>query len=134
MDTKRFATGDLQFAVLDLIAEVDFMTATSIRFQLGNWGDGSGPAEEPGGGSFDVIGSVDVHHPCDDHIKAQLVAILPARYNDAARMLELVRTIFAELSIPSDETYDLDLVVPAERISSGKSVDRDGNSDRWECE
>jgi hypothetical protein len=47
---KRFAAGRLQFAVLDLIAEVHFVTASSIRFSLGKWDDGSGPAEEQRGG------------------------------------------------------------------------------------
>jgi hypothetical protein len=134
VDTNRFAANPVQFAVLDLIADVEFVTATSIRFQLGNWEDGGGPAREPRGGVFRVVGSVDVHHPCVEHIKAQLVAILPAQYNDVGKMLGFVQTIFAELAIPFDETYEFDLVVPAEQMSFGQCVDRNGESDRFECE
>jgi len=134
MDTKRFAMSPPQFAVLDLIADVEFMTATSVRFQLGNWEDGGGPAKESRGGIFNVAGSGDVHHPCDEHIKAQLVAILPAQYNDVDRMLEFVQTIFSELAVPFDETYELHLVVPVEGTIFAQSVDRNGESDRWECE
>jgi hypothetical protein len=48
-------------------------------------------------------------------------------------MREFVLTRFAELSIPSDETYDLHLVIPAGQISYGQPVERGGESDRFEC-
>jgi hypothetical protein len=62
-----------RFLVLDLTASFSFKSPGSISFDLGTLSDGM----------FSVIGWVDVHHPCEGHIKAKFRVLLPARYSGA---------------------------------------------------
>ncbi len=141
MDTSRFGDHDGRFPVLDLSARFAFKSATSIAFDLGRDSDTLRiPGYDPSGddfvmnvgpgGAFYVTGRVDVHHPCEGHIKAQLHVVLPAEYHAFEPMRELVMMVFEALGIPSDETFEAHFVSPEEQTVYENPIDREGLSDR----
>jgi hypothetical protein len=141
VDTSRFGDRDSGFRVLDLSARFAFRSATSISFDLGRYSDtlrlpGGGPfggdfvMNVGPGGVFKVTGRIDVHHPCEGHIKAQLLVVLPAEYHPFERVQEFVATIFEALGIPPDETFEALLVSPVQQMVYENATDREGRSDR----
>jgi hypothetical protein len=141
MNTPRFGDRDSGFRVLDLSARFAFRSATSIAFDLGRYSDtlrlpSGGPfggdfvMNVGPGGVFKVTGRVDVHHPCEGHIKAQLHVVLPAEYHSFERMHELVATVFEAVGIPSDETFEALFVSPEQQTAYENATDREGMSDR----
>jgi hypothetical protein len=64
VDTSRFRPNGPELAVLDLRTGFEFKTASSVGFNLGH----SRPA------GFFVVGPLEVHHPCEGHVKAHFVA------------------------------------------------------------
>ena len=134
MDLSR-----LEFPVLDLKAKLAFRTAASASFDLGrdlahstiSWGD-SRPGEDITidiGPVFEAAGRLDVHHPCDDHIKAHLLVTLPVEYHSRERMREFVATVFEALGIPADETYKVNYLSPKHGVCYIQPEDRDGVTD-----
>jgi hypothetical protein len=113
MDTSRFTKADDEFDLLDLKARFAFKTETSISFDIGRWSNTlrlpAGEGEEEFVWSrdrpfvFTVIGWVDVHHPCDSCIKAQLRVCIPPEYHRFERMESIVKAICKALSIPPEE-------------------------------
>jgi hypothetical protein len=100
MNTTAFLHGGHGFDVLDLSAKLAFKSETSIAFSIGRpCVTRSGPV-----GSV-CVGWIDVHHPCDGHIKAQLRVRVPAEYHDFDKKKIVIHTVFEALSIPLDETY-----------------------------
>jgi hypothetical protein len=141
VDTTRFSGRDSGFRVLDLSARFAFRSATSISFDLGRYSDtlrlpSGGPfggdfvMDVGPGGVFTVTGRVDVHHPCEGHIKAQLLVVLPAEYHGFERMREFVGAIFEALGIPSDETFEALFVGSEQQTAFENATDREGRSDR----
>src|SRR5262245_22660492 len=101
--TERFLynSGD-EFPILDLLARLAFKTDSSISFMLGQLGDtlnfADGESFEVGpGGVFKEIGGLDVHYPCEGHIKVQLRVVLPTKYHACDQMCKLVEEIFFAL-------------------------------------
>jgi hypothetical protein len=137
MVTKRFDHGrEHEFPVLDLVASFEFKSRSSISFMLGQR---SNTLMIPGMGGplflgrdavFNEIGRIDVHHPCDGHIKAQLLIVLPAEYHASDRRERLIEQVFEALSIPPDETFEALFVSPNEQLLDERTTDREGNSDR----
>jgi hypothetical protein len=140
VDTSRFQNPFDRFPVLDVFATFAFKTGTSVSFELGRFSD---TLRLPGGafgddfsfkvgmcGVFRIVGRVDVHHPCEGHIKAQLHVVLPAEYHETERMERLVAEIFAALAIPADETFEALFVSPSQQTSCENATDREGMSDR----
>jgi hypothetical protein len=124
-----------QFAVLDLIANFEFKTIGSIGFLLGHWSENRSAAEGMKipigrGGVFRVVGRLDVHHPCEGHIKAHLRVVLPEGYHTWEQMRDAVQQVFLALSIPADETYEADFVSPSRQTHIENATDREGVSDR----
>ncbi len=119
MDTSRFRPNGPEFTVLDLRTGFEFKTATSIGFHLGH----SRPR------AFFVVGRLEVHHPCEGHVKARLTVVLPEEYHPAERMCDLVRQVFAELGIPADETYEAHFVAPGRQSALFQHTDRNGVTD-----
>ena len=76
------------------------------------------------------MSSVDVHHPCEGHIKARLRVLLPARYHGWEKMRELVERMFAALGIPADETYEASFASAEQQTGIEQATDRDGLTDR----
>jgi hypothetical protein len=85
--------------------------------------------------SFNVVsglfrGWVDVHHPCQGHIKLQFRGALPEEYLVASKIKEVVSAIQDLLEIPVDETFEALFFKPAKIARISKSTDREGKSDR----
>ena len=122
MDTARWKRGD-EFTVLDLVAQCQFKSVSSLSFQLGT----SVVRESPrlpemddmdeellnflleGAGFFVVVGWLDVHHPCNGPHRLQLRVGLPDRYVCWESMRDLVPQVIAALQLPTDESYHVSL-------------------------
>lgn len=135
MDTELWEEGR-EFALLDLIAKLEFKSESSLSFRLGTKGDAlqlSG-MDEPWvtgpGMIFTVLGWVDIHHPCEGHIKAQLRVCLPEKYLEWEPMRDLVHQLFDLLRIPADETYEADFVAASKQVGIEQATDRHGMTDR----
>jgi hypothetical protein len=135
MDTNRWQAGQ-EFVLLDLIASLKFKSASSLSFQLGTKGDTLQlpDMDEPWvmgpGLVFTVMGWVDVHHPCEGHIKTRLRVCLPERYFEWQRMRDFVQRVFEQLGIPADETYEADFVAASKQMGIEQATDRHGMTDR----
>lgn len=126
-----FKHGD-RIAVLDLFADFAFKSAGSVSFRLGLDDD---HFDCPDGTSlkckvFKVLGSIDVHYPCDDHIKVRFVVRLPTRYHTPEQLHELVQQVLRHLAIPADETFEADVSSYDVAARLEQAVDRNGLSDR----
>jgi hypothetical protein len=119
-----------EFAVSDLVAKFEFKSASSISFGLGRYLDELLGRPAPPRSVFDQIGWLDVHHPCEGHIKVQLRVCLPIEYLSPEQMRTIVQSTLANLGIPSDETYDAYFVSPLEQTRIDQPRDRDRRSNR----
>lgn len=125
------------FLVLDMIASFRFKSAGSVSFALGTYGDVLNfPAEGVSihigpGGVFNGIGWLDLHYPCEGHIKAIFRVLLPARYHSWEQMHELVERVFSVLGIAADETYEASFVSAEQETGIVQAKDRDGMTDRF---
>jgi hypothetical protein len=134
VDVDRYLSKGYMLIVLDLSAQLEFRTSASVGFLLGTW-DGRSAAETTEvligrGGVFTAVGTLDVHHPCEGHMKAHVRVVLPEKYHTWEQMREAVQQVFAALSIPSDETYEADFVSPSRQTGIEQATNRDGVSDR----
>jgi hypothetical protein len=136
MDTSRWKMGD-EFAVLDLVAELQFKTASSLSFQLGVKGNmlQLPDMEEPWvlgpGGVFTVIGWLDVHHPCEGFHRLQLRVGLPDRYACWESMRDLVPQVKAALGLPADESYHVDMAGLLKQTSMEEPQSGFVSTTRW---
>jgi hypothetical protein len=107
MDTSRFAKEEDGFPLLDLTAKFTFKTSSSISFHLGRMGSFH-PPNQPDFvfSGFEEIGWVDVHHPCDSAIKAQIRICIPTDYHSFERMAAMVKIICEALAIPLEENCE----------------------------
>ena len=101
MNTSRFSHCGHGFTVLDFSAKLAFKSETSISFSLGR------PIASRDGCVGSISGGwIDVHHPCDGHVKTQLRIRIPAEYHDFHQEKRVIHTVFEALAIPLDETYE----------------------------
>ncbi len=115
MDTSNFSSHEDEFPVLDLVAMYAFKTRASLSFHLGEYLEElvfAGEGSMHGIRHFNVLGWVDVHHPCYHHIKTQLICSLPAAYHASDKRKAIVDTVLAALGIPADETYEARVFFP----------------------
>ena len=124
-----------RFAVLDLLASFAFKSPGSVSFDLGTDGDTLFPSDsEPiyvGPGTvFNVIGWVEVHYPCEGHIKARFRVLLPSRDHVWGQMRDFVQQMFFALGIPADETYEAEFVSADQKARIEQATDRNGMTDR----
>jgi hypothetical protein len=140
MDMSRFSKTNGQFSLLDLTAKVEFMSYSSLSFDIGRLSNTLRlPTDEHDkevGFSGErlfvsiVIGWIDVHHPCDGHIKTQLRIRLPAEYHLVDQMKSIIHRIFEVLDIPLDETYEA-VFFTCDRITGiEQATNREGMTDR----
>jgi hypothetical protein len=136
VDASRFQNAFDEFQLHDLVAKFEFKSATSISFALGRYSDtlklpDSNFAMKVGPrGVFTRVGRVDVHHPCEGHIKAQLNVVLPTEYHEFERMQGLVKSVFEALGIQPDETFETLFVTPEKQTEYENATDREGMTDR----
>jgi hypothetical protein len=135
LDTRRWERGQ-EFVLLDLVAQMEFKSESSLSFYLGTKGDTLllPGMEEPWvtgpGIVFTVIGWVDVHYPCEGHIRAQLRICLPEKYHEPERRLELVQQLFGRLGIPADETYEAHFIAASRETLIEQAWNPHGKTDR----
>lgn len=96
MDTNSFSTNLNRFDVLDLVAQYEFKTESSISFTLGH----GTPAH------FQSLGRVEVHHPCVGSFNARLRVWLPDQHINLTSMIEVIQRVFLALTIPDNETHE----------------------------
>lgn len=129
MDTARWKQGD-EFAVLDLVAQLQFKSASTLSFQLGTHVSRGSPRPPEMVGDdelmdflleassvFVVIGWLDVHHPCDGFHRLQLRVGLPDRYVCWESMRDLVPQVIAALGLSADESYHVHLAGLSQQTS-----------------
>ncbi len=86
--------------------------------------------------SFDVqigcsrLGWIDVHFPCEGHIKARVKGALPADYLAPNKIQELLHRVFVELKIALEETYVAEFFTVTNQIQIQQPTNREGYSDR----
>jgi hypothetical protein len=98
MNTARFNSREDIFSLLDLTARFKFKTASSVSFSLERHSKSLCPTRQ--------VGWIDVHYPCQNHIKLQIRISLPAEYHAADKLKTIVAEVFAATQIPADETYE----------------------------
>ena len=109
-----------EIIILDLTARFDFKTRDSISFLLMR-------ADEP---RFNQVGWIDVHHPCDHHIKVQIKGSLSQEYIEEDKLETIITSLFDALEIPQDETYEASFACSSGGMSLSRYIDRNGQSDR----
>jgi hypothetical protein len=105
MDNSRFCTQNDRFPLLDLTAQFDFKTHSSISFLIGK------------GTScyFGVYGRAEIHHPCEGEFEGQakvhIRIYLPTEYLSKEHLDETIRqtlkTLYTVLSIPEEDTHQV---------------------------
>jgi hypothetical protein len=125
METSPFFKPKDEFTLLDLTAVVAFRTHSSIAFSLGRW---SGSRHV-----FTHVGWLDVHHPCEGHIKTLMRVHIPTKYHVFEQMKSIIARVFEVLAIPSDETYQADFFHSDKTNEILNHTDRDGLSDGFYC-
>ena len=107
---RVFSIGELKFSV-------SFWSATSISFDL----------------QVGVRhGWIDVHFPCQGHIKTRIRCAVPTECVNASNIRELIPEIFRRLRIASDETFEAEFFKQNDAIRITQPVDRHGTTDRIE--
>ena len=107
----------LRFSILGAELACAFCTQTSVSFRV----------------KFGLRhGWIDLHFPCQGHIKVRILAALPDELLETAKIRELVPELFRQLKIQQDETYEATFFKPAKIVEFGKSVNREGMTDRIE--
>jgi hypothetical protein len=108
--------------VLDMTARLEFSTPASKSFSLERQSGSLCPNRQ--------LGWVEIHHPCDGHIKARIRASLPQEYHQPEKMKQIVEVLFVQAGIPADETYEAHFVSPSAEVAINRPMDRNGYSDR----
>jgi hypothetical protein len=122
MNSAQFNSAEDKFSVLDFTARFEFKTASSISFSLERYSKSLCPTRK--------IGWMDVHYPCQGHIKVQLRISLPNEYHTPKKLGKIVADVLAATGIPADETYEAVLFAGEEPISIVQSMNREGITDR----
>ena len=110
------------FGVLDLAARLSFRTESSLSFSLERHSKSLLPTRQ--------IGWVDLHYPCDGHIKLQTRISLPSEYHTPDNFRELVKRAISAAGIPPDATYEAVLFGAGGAMKIEQPVSREGLTDR----
>ena len=78
------------------------------------------------------VGWVDVHYPCDSHIRLTIHAVLPERLIAPDLMREIASAIKTGLEIPAPETLEMVVCSPNLRMGFSQSADEKGRPGRIE--
>lgn len=109
----------VRFYVMSAELTCIFCTQTSVSFSV-----------KVGGFS----GWVDVHFPCEGHIKARVRGALPDEFLEVPKVQCFITDLLRQLKIEQDETYEATFFKPTKTIEIGKSLNREGVTDRIEIE
>ncbi|MEI8042029.1 MAG: hypothetical protein WCL11_11510 [Verrucomicrobiota bacterium] len=108
---------NLRFSVMSAELACAFCTQTSAGFSVK-------------AGTF--RGWVDVHFPCEGHIKVRIRGALPDDYLKGPAIKQFVSELLAQLKVKSDDTYEATFFKPTKVVEMGKSVNREAVTDRIE--
>jgi hypothetical protein len=122
MSISQFDFRKNTFTVLDLTARLSFKTASSLSFFLERQSKSLLPTRQ--------IGWIDLHFPCDGHIKLQIRISLPSDYHSADTFRTIVSAAIAATGVPTNETYEAVLFGAAGVIMIEQPVDPGGVTDR----
>jgi len=75
-------------------------------------------------------GWIDVHFPCNGHIKVQIRGALPKECLEPSWISQFVPAFLDYLGIAQDETYEAIFFWPTGSIAVSQPVDRTGLTDR----
>ena len=101
---------------------LSFRSSSSVSIDLVRYSDSLLPRRS--------LGWIDVHYPCDEHIKVQIRISGPREYHSVFYH-ELFRdALFGVLDISRDETYEMSFFEITETVVFSQSRDREGRSDR----
>ncbi len=116
MSFERQGIEKLRITVGQLELHGSFVTRDSASFDLliGSW----------------RAGWIDVHFPCQGHIKLRVRGALPADRLKPEIINELVDRVRAGLSIPANEAYEALFFKPENSISVAQPINREGETDR----
>jgi hypothetical protein len=139
MDTSPFSGLDEFSLIDDLVALFSFKTDASISFLVGRWSNVLRlPIDREGGEEvllssghksvFNCVGWLDVHHPCQAHVKTQLRIKIPQQHHHFEAMRTIVQTTLSRLGIPLDETYEAAFFDAENTSGLLQTTDRDGMS------
>ena len=109
----------LRFSIMTAELTCTFCTPASVSFSLKQ------------GSSR---GWVDVHYPCEGHIKAQIRGALPDGFLEGSKVRQFVTDLLRHLRIKEDETYEATFFKPTRVVELGKSKNREVTTDRIEIE
>jgi hypothetical protein len=76
------------------------------------------------------MGWIDLHYPCDGHMKLQIRISLPTEYHAGQTFHAIVWAIIAATGIPTDETWEALLFAAGEPMGMAQPVNREGLTDR----
>ena len=117
MDFRELLHQNSQFSMDEMELEVSFCTQTSVSFSI----------------HIGVKrGWVDLHFPCEGHIKVQVRGAFPTHYLEPSKILRFIPLLFDHLGIATDETYEAVFFAPSQAIQTGQAVNREGMTDRIE--
>src|SRR5688572_25100506 len=98
MNTDRFNSQEDKFSMLDLTARFSFRTASSLSFALERYSKSLCPTRQ--------VGWIDLHYPCEGHIKLQIRISLPSEYHAGEKLRAIVTAVIAATGVPADGTYE----------------------------
>ena len=104
--------------VLDVTARLEFSTPSSKSFALERYSKSLCPTRQ--------LGWIEIHHPCEGHIKAHIRVLLPEDYHQPEKMKQIIEALFAHVGVPVDETYEAHFVSPAAQTVISRRMDRNG--------
>jgi hypothetical protein len=123
VNLERFNTFKDRFEVSNLRVYFEFKTASSIGFL-------AGPIMTSRHRT--ITGSIQLHYPSVGHIKAYLFVSLPPCYGDSKFLCELRESVFTQVGIPLDETFELhytDSTASKSDLQVDQRTNREGLSD-----
>jgi hypothetical protein len=113
LNTARFNSREDIFNLLDLTARFKFKTASSVSFSLERYSKSLCPTRQ--------VGWIDVHYPCENHVKLQIRISLPSEYHNPQKLKTIIAEVFAATEIPADETYEALLFTESEPMSMARN-------------
>jgi hypothetical protein len=119
MNTDKFTHGKGTFDALDLSMRFKFKSPSSIGFKFA-----TKQAQHT------IIGEMQIHQPCEGHIKARVYIQLPSEYKECKLLVQILEAAFRELGIPPDETYELSFDNSEDGLFTCQPLNREGLTDR----
>ena len=113
------AVTQIEIAALEITLVPTTRTESSACFEVINSGANLGKGAS--------VGWVDVHYPCEAHIRLTIHAVLPERLIDQRCLHQIAAAIQSGLQIKPGETMTIRVCSPKSRLGVSQSIDEKGN-------